>query len=140
MRGGRRFSRVIVAHQSDDSAVLGGAGKIGVTEDVAGPIDARTFAVPHAEYAIEFAFAAQFGLLSSPERGGGKFFVDAGLKLHGRRREYPPGAHELLVEPAERRAAVAGDVAGRVQAGAAIALLLHEAGADQCLIAGHKDV
>ena len=52
----------------------------------------------------------------------------------------PPGAHELLVEPAERRAAIAGDVAGGVQAGAAIALLLHEAGADQCLIAGHEDV
>ncbi len=140
MRGGRRFSRVIVAHQSDDAAVLCGAGKIGVTEDVAGPIDARTFAVPHTEYAIEFAFAAQFGLLRSPERGGGKFLVDAGLELHVRRREYPPGAHELLVKAAERRAAIAGDVAGRVQAGAAIALLLHEAGADQCLIAGHEDV
>src|SRR6188508_1932852 len=140
MRGGRRFSRVIVSHQRDDAAVLGGAGKIGVTEDVAGPIDARTFTVPHAEYAIEFAFAAQFGLLRSPERGGGKFLVDAGLELHIRRRQYLPGAHELLVKAAERRAAIAGDVAGRVQTGAAIALLLHEAGADQCLIAGHEDM
>jgi len=30
-------------------------------------------------------------------------------------------SHELLVEPAERRTAIAGDVAGCVQAGAAIA-------------------
>ena len=140
MRGGRRFSRVIVAHQSDDAPVLGGAGKIGVTEDVAGPIDARTFAVPHAEDAIEFAFAAQFGLLSSPERGGGKFLVDAGLELHVGRSERLSRAHELLVKAAKRRAPIAGDITGRVQAGAAIALLLHEAGADQCLIAGHEDV
>src|SRR4029079_9630092 len=140
MRGRRRFSRMIVAHQSDDATVLGGAGKIGVTEHVAGPIDARTFAVPHAEYAIEFAFAAQLGLLRSPERGGGKFLIDAGLELDIGVREQAPGPNELLVEAAERRAAIAGDVAGRVQASAAIALLLHEARADQCLIAGHEDM
>jgi hypothetical protein len=140
MRSGRRFSCVIVAHQGKDAAVLGGAGKIGVSEDVAGPVDARTFAIPHAEDAIEFAFPAQFGLLRSPERGGGKFLVDAGLELHVRRSEYPSGAHELLVKAAERRAPIAGDIAGRVQAGAAIALLLHEAGADQRLIPGHEHV
>ncbi len=50
------------------------------------------------------------------------------------------GAHELLVEPAERRAAIAGDVAGGVEAGAPVALLLHQAGADQRLIAGDEDL
>ena len=37
------------------------------------------------------------------------------------------GALELVVEPAERRAAIAGDVARGVEAGAAVALLLHHA-------------
>ena len=36
---------------------------VGVSEDVAGPVDARAFAVPDAEYAVVFAFAAQLGLL-----------------------------------------------------------------------------
>ena len=49
------------------------------------------------------------------------------------------GALELLVEPAERRAAIAGDVARGVQAGAAVALLLHQAQPHQRLEAGHED-
>ena len=49
------------------------------------------------------------------------------------------GALELLVEPAERRAAIAGDVAGGVQPGAAVALLLHQAQAHERLIAGDED-
>ena len=47
-------------------------------------------------------------------------------------------AHELLVEPAERRAAVARDVAGGVEPGEPVALLLHQGGADQRLIAGDE--
>ena len=49
------------------------------------------------------------------------------------------GAHELLVEPAERRAAIAGDVAGGVEPGAAVALLLHQAQPHQRLKAGDED-
>src|SRR5262249_30427718 len=53
--------------------------------------------------------------------------------------EPAPGAHELQVEPAERRAAVAGDIARGVEASAAVELLLHQAQADQRLIAGRED-
>ena len=49
------------------------------------------------------------------------------------------GAHELLVEGAERRTAIAGDVAGGIEAGAAVALLLHQAEAHQRLEAGDED-
>ena len=49
-------------------------------------------------------------------------------------------ADELLVEPAERRAAIAGDIAGGVEAGAPVALLLHQAEPDQRLIAGDEDL
>ena len=51
-----------------------------------------------------------------------------GLEHDVVRRRAVLRAHELLVEPAERRAAIAGDVARRVQPGAAVALLLHQAG------------
>src|SRR5262249_3042402 len=49
------------------------------------------------------------------------------------------GALELLVETAKRRAAIAGDVAGRLEPGAAVALLLHQREAHQRLVAGDKD-
>ena len=107
---------MVVAHQREHAAVLGGAGEIGVAEDVAGAIDARTLAVPHAEDAIELALAAQLGLLRAPQRGGGELFVDAGLELDVLRGEEAPGAHHLLVEAAERRAAITGDIARGVEA------------------------
>ena len=66
VRGGGGFRGVVVAHQREHAAVLGGAGEIGVAEHVAGAVDARTLAVPEAEHAIELALAAQFGLLRAP--------------------------------------------------------------------------
>jgi hypothetical protein len=110
-----------------------------VAEDIAGAVDAGAFAVPHAEHAIIFAFAAQLGLLGAPERGGRKVFVDAGLESDMRGVEEFMRTFELLVEAAERRAAIAGDEAGRAQAGAAVALVLHQAKADQRLKAGDED-
>ena len=44
------------------------------------------------------------------------------------------GALELLVEAAERRAAIAGDVAGGVEPGAPVALLLHQQQAHERLM------
>ncbi len=139
MRGGGGFRGVIVAHQREYAAVLGGTGEIGVAEHVPRAVDARALAVPHAEHAIELALTAQLGLLRAPERGGGKLLVDAGLELDIGGGDVAGRAHELLVETAERRAAVTGHVAGGVQAGAAVALFLHQAGANQRLITGHQD-
>ena len=139
MRGGGGFRGVVVAHQGENAAVLGGAGHVGVAEDVAGTIDARALAVPHAEDAIELALAAQLGLLRAPQRGGGELFVDAGRELDVGGSQETAGAHHLLVEAAERRATIAGDVAAGVETGAAVALLLHQQGADQRMIAGDQD-
>ncbi len=93
----------------------GGAGIVGVAEDVAGAVDARPLAVPEAEDAIEFAFAAQFRLLGAPERSGGQILVEAGLEADVIGGEELPGLAELLVEPAQRRTAIASDVAGRIE-------------------------
>ena len=72
---------MVVAHQRQHAAVLGGAGEIGVAEHVAGAVDARALAVPEAEHAVELALAAQLRLLRAPQRGGGDVLVDAGLEL-----------------------------------------------------------
>src|SRR5262249_62400043 len=49
-------------------------------------------------------------------------------------------AHELLVETAERRTTVAGDITCSVQAGAPVTLFLHQAGTNQRLITCDKYV
>ena len=111
-----------------------------MAEHITGAIDAGAFAVPHAKHAIEFAFTAQFGLLGSPQCRCRKLFVDARLKLDVGCNKPACGADELLIETAERRAAVARDKAGRVQARATVEFFLHQAGADQRLIPGHEYV
>ena len=130
---------MVVAHQGEHAAVLRRTGEIGVAEHIARTVDTRPLAVPKAEYAIELTLAAQFSLLGAPKRGGGEFFVEAGLELDVGGGELAAGAHELLVEAAERRAAIAGKKTCGVEAGGAVARLLHQAGADQRLIAGHED-
>ncbi len=56
---------MIIAHQGDDTAVLRCSGEVGVAEGVAAAVDARAFAVPHAEHAIEPALAPQLRLLGA---------------------------------------------------------------------------
>ena len=71
---------------------------------------------------------------------GGQVLVEAGLEDDIGCGEVARRAHELLVEPAERGAAIAGDEAGGIQPGAAVALLLHQAHPDDGLIAGHEEL
>src|ERR1043165_7708593 len=111
VRRGGGFRRVVVADQGTPAAVLRGAGEIGMAEDVAGAIDARPLAVPHAEYAVVLALAPQLRLLRAPDGGRGKVLVQAGLEQDVARRGAGLRAHELLIGRAERRAAIARDVA-----------------------------
>ena len=129
---------MVVAHQGEHAAMLRGAGGVGVAQHVAGAVDARPFAVPDAEHAVVLAFAAHLGLLRAPQRGRGKVLVEAGLEHDVVRLEDAFGALELVVEPAQRRAAIAGDIARGIEAGAPVALLLHQAHADQRLVAGDE--
>ena len=77
---------MVVAHQRQHAAMLGGAGEIGVAEHVAGAVDAGPLAVPDGEHAVVLAFAAQLRLLGAPQRGGGELLVDAGLEQDVARR------------------------------------------------------
>src|ERR1044072_3689315 len=109
-----------------------------MAEDVAGAVDAGALAVPHAEDAVVLALAAQLGLLRAPDRSRGEILVEPGLEQDVVLVEMRFRPNELLVEPPERRAAIARDIAGGPQPGEAIALLLHQAGADQRLGAGDE--
>ena len=97
-----------------------------MAEGVARAIDARTFAVPEAEHAVETAFAAQLGLLRAPDCGGRQLLVEARLEMDVVGGEQGGDLVELQVEAAERRAAIAGNESAGVQAGAAVARLLRQ--------------
>ena len=129
---------MIVTGYGQHAAMRGGAGEIGMAEDVAGAVDARALAVPHPEHAVVFALAAQLRLLRAPQRSRCEVFVDAGLEADMRRVKEFLRALELLVEAAERGAAIAGDQARGIQTGAAVALALHQAQAHQRLKAGDE--
>src|SRR5580698_6745400 len=139
MRGGRRFGGVVIAHQGQYATVLCGAGQIGVAEDVAGAIDARALAVPHAEYALALAFAAQFGLLRTPDRSRGQVFVDTALKADIALLQEGSGALKLAVQAAKRRTAIAGNKTCGIKAVAAIQLFLRQTKANQRLKSRHKN-
>src|SRR5262249_22031092 len=102
-------------------------------------VDAGPFAVRAAEPGVALALATQLGLLRARDRGRGDVLVEAGLKADVVFVERALRADELLVEGAERGAAIAGDIARCVEAGAAVALLLHQTEAHDGLEAGDED-
>ena len=127
----RALAGVVVAKAGDHAAELGGAGHVGVAEDVAAAVDAGALAVPETEDPLHPPLAVQVDLLAAPERGGGEILVEARLELDVGRLELPAGLPHLLVDAAQGRTAVAGGVARRTEPRRLVARLLHEQDADQ---------
>ena len=117
---------MVVAHQCEHAAARRGAREIGVAEDVAAAVDARSLAVPEPEHAVETALASHLRLLRAPDRGGREFLVEAGLEMDVVGLEQVLQPRELQIEAADRRAAVAGDEAAGIEPSAAVALLLRD--------------
>jgi hypothetical protein len=133
-----RAARVVAGDQQH-AAVLRGAGVVGVLEDVAAAVDARALAVPHRKYAVELRLGEQVQLLRAPDRGGGDVLVDAGLEGDVVLLEEGAARVQRGVQPAQRRAAIAGHVAGGMQAGGAVEFVLQHGQAGQRLHAGEED-
>src|SRR5690606_41272326 len=76
------------------------------------------------------------GLLTAPRGGGGQFLSQAWLEMDGVLLEVITGVPETLVQPAQGRAAVAGNEAAGVQPARLIALMLQHRQAGQRLGAG----
>ena len=139
VRGGRRLGHVVVACQRHDAAVPGRAGIVGVLQHVARAVDARALAVPHAEHAVVARAGIEMDLLGAPQRGGGEVLVDARLELDVVVLDEALGLPQRLVEAAQRRAAIARDVACGVEPGGEVALALHHRQAHQRLRSGQVD-
>ncbi|MCY1402507.1 hypothetical protein D9M71_176510 [compost metagenome] len=116
------------------------AGRVAMLEDIAAAVHTRAFAVPHGEHAVVTRAGEQAGLLAAPDGGSGQFFVDPWLEVDVVFLEEGLGFPEALVEVAERRAAVAGDEAGGVQAVRLVPLLLQHRQAGEGLGAGEIEV
>jgi hypothetical protein len=121
---------VIVAGDGDDAAVARSAGCVAVFERIAGAVHAGPLAVPHAEHAVVARAREQVRLLRAPDRRCREVFVQARLKANLRGVEVFRRAPQLAIEAAERRAAVAGNEAGRVPPRETVEETLREQQAD----------
>ena len=139
VRGGGRLAGVVVAEQRHHPAEPRRPGEVRVAQRVARAVDARSLAVPQAEHAVVRALAVELGLLRAPAGGGRNVLVDAGLEHHVVLLQVRLRPIELQVEPAERRAAVAADVAGGVVPGREVPAALVEHEPHQRLDTGEED-
>ncbi len=139
VRQGRGAAGVVVGGEREHAAELRGAGRVAVPEHVAAAVHARTLAVPHREHAVVLGAGEQVGLLRAPHHRRAEVLVEAGRELDVRGLQVLLRLPQLEVEAAQRRAAVAGDEAGGVRAGRAVAHLLHQRQAHQRLHAGQVD-
>ena len=81
----------------------------------AGTVEAGILGVPDGMDAIEFGLAENARLLRAPHRGGPQFLIQAGVEEDVVGLEDLAGLDDLRVVARQRRAAIAGDIAGRVQ-------------------------
>ena len=137
VRQRRRLGAVVVAREREHATVPARAGRVRVLEDVAAAVDARALAVPHRKDAIDLRAFEHVQLLRAPHRGGRQVLVQPRLEAHVVALQVLARLPRGLVDGAERRAAVAADEAGRIQAGELVALLLQHREAQQCLRAAH---
>ena len=120
VRHRRRHAAVIVARHHQHAAVRRRAVGVAVLERIAGAVDARTLAVPHREHAFDGAFRVRLHpLRAEARRVPPSSSLIAGRKRMPRVVEQFLRLPQLLVDHAERRAAIAADEARRCSVRAA---------------------
>ena len=136
MGNGGGFAGMVVAGDHEHTAVPGGAEGVGVLDHVHAPVHPGALAVPHGEHPVVLRPRQQPHLLGAPDRGGRQVLVDAGLEADVVGLELPAGLVQGHVQRAHRRAAVARDEPGGVQARVQVELVLDQRQPDQGLDSG----
>ena len=129
---------MVVAGDDEDAAVRRRAVGVAVLERVAGAVDAGTLAVPHREDALGGALGIRLDALRAEHCGRAELLVDRGKKAHARSVEQLLRLPRLLVDHAERRAAIAAQKAPRCDARGNVARVLHQEQPHERLRAGEK--
>ena len=106
---------MIITHNHQDAAVLGGAGGMAVVQGVARAVDTGAFAVPHGKHTIDRAIGTFTGLLRTHDHGGGEVFVNGRLKTNLGLVQMFLGLPHNHVHATQGRATVARDKTGCVQ-------------------------
>ena len=130
----------VVAGQREHAAVSPHPRVVGVLEHVAGAVYAGRLAVPHAEDAVVLRPRERVHHLAAEHGRGAQVLVEAGGEHDVVLAEELPLPLEGLVEPAQRRAAIAGDERGRAQPLPAVGEMLVDRQAHQGLDARQVDV
>ncbi len=137
---GRGFAAVVIARKNQHTALGRDPRRVAVFEHITAAIHPRTFAVPQRKHAVVLTVGKEIDLLAAPDGRGRKFFVDTRLEMDGVLLQVVFGIPKAFVQIAQRRAAIAGNEARRVQALRFIALLLQHRQAGQCLSAGQVEI
>ena len=139
VRGQRRLGGMIVSAQQQRAAVFVRPLEIRRLDRLAGTLDADALGIPQREHAIDARLAIPAELLRAAQAGRGELLVEAGLEadiMLGEDRFIGP---QLRIERGDRRAAIAGDIAGRVQPRCLVPPRLVEQQTDDALQCGEHD-
>ncbi len=139
VRHRRRHAAVVVARDDEHAAMRRRAVRVAVLQRIAGAIDARALAVPHRIHALDRALGIGLDPLRAEYGRAAEFLVDRGQEAHAAGVEQFLRLPQLLVDHAERRAAIAADEAGRVEPLFGVDRALHQQQANQRLRAGQED-
>ena len=137
-QGGRLGGRV-VADDGHHAAVARRAGEHAVADRVAGSVEARRLAVPHADDAVVALVVERVDELAAHHRRRRQLLVEAGTDDDRQVGHGGRGGRRLLLERRDGRALVAGDERRRVQAAAAVDAQLVDGQAGEGLDAGEED-
>ena len=131
---------MVVTRHGQHTAPFGGAGHVGMFENVGAAVHARALAVPNAKNAVELVGARwrKSQLLRAPQGSGGQFLVHARLENNVLCFEVFFGLPKRLVVPAQWRTAVTADKTCRVFASQLIPQALQHGQLDQRLHATHE--
>ncbi|RMS78823.1 hypothetical protein ALP61_01975 [Pseudomonas savastanoi] len=131
---------MVIARKNQHTAIGCNACRVAVLEDIPATVHARAFAVPEGKHAIVFAVGEQVDLLTAPDGRSRQFFVDTRLKMDGVLLQVVLGVPKAFVQIAQRRAAIAGNKTGGIQALRFITLFLQHRQASQGLCAGQVQI
>jgi hypothetical protein len=136
-RGG--LAARVVAHDGERAAGARDAHEVAVAQGIGRAVEPGGLAVPHAEHAVVARARQVLRELAAPGRSGAELLVQPRHVADEVLLEQLAVALELAVEPAQRRALVAGDQGAGQQPAAEVGTVMVDHEPDQRLDAGDQD-
>ena len=130
---------MIIPRHDEHAALRGRTIGVAMFQRIARPVDAGALAVPHRKDAFDLRLRVEMRLLRTQNGGGAQILVHRRQKADAGLVQPVPDAPQFLIQPTERRAAIAGDEAGGIHPRRPVAASLIQHDPRQRLRAGHED-